>query len=133
MKENKEILNRALEQGSPNLDKMEKKNLPKIQDLYKDTDLAIRESELQVLLNQPPDQKWIKEHPFIKKEVINVIGICRKRCWGSAQGTPCAQQSANRNRRLNGAPNAHSSLCGGCSAHEPYTSSRVVWMLSLTW
>ena len=31
------------------------------------------------------------------------------------------------------APNAHSSLCGGCSAHEPYTSSRVVCMLSLTW
>lgn len=54
--------------------KKEKRQLPAIEELYKDSDLAIQESELQVLLNQKPDEKWIKEHPFVRKEVINDEG-----------------------------------------------------------
>ena len=52
----------------------EKRNLPKIEELYNDANLAIKQSELQVLLNQEPNPKWIKKHPIIKKEIINDEG-----------------------------------------------------------
>lgn len=41
-------------------------NLPTIQELYKDTELAVNNDALTVLLNQQPPAKWIKQHPFIK-------------------------------------------------------------------
>jgi len=41
-------------------------NLPKIQDLYSDK-VAIQKNDVYVtLMNQLPNVKWIKEHPFIK-------------------------------------------------------------------
>jgi hypothetical protein len=62
----------------PNLQNIKEKQalmkLPKIEELYKDTDLAIRESELNLLLNQQPKKEWIKKHPIIKKEIINSDG-----------------------------------------------------------
>lgn len=45
---------------------MEKSQLPALNDLYSDQDLAIKNNDLNILLNQPPAEKWIKEHPFIK-------------------------------------------------------------------
>lgn len=44
-------------------------NLPSIQELYKDTDMAIKENKLNFLLNQEPNPKWIKEHPTAKKTI----------------------------------------------------------------
>lgn len=41
-------------------------NLPKIQELYRDKLTTQKDDVLQVLLNQPPDARWIKEHPFIR-------------------------------------------------------------------
>lgn len=41
-------------------------NLPKINDLYNDK-ISIRKSDAFVtLMNQPPLDKWVKQHPFIK-------------------------------------------------------------------
>lgn len=41
-------------------------NLPKINDIYTDK-VAVQKSDVYVtLMNQPPNQKWVKEHPFIK-------------------------------------------------------------------
>lgn len=40
--------------------------LPKIQDLFNDIELAREQDALMVLLNQEPPVKWIKEHPYIK-------------------------------------------------------------------
>lgn len=48
------------------------KQLPAIQDLYKNKDLAVKESELQILLNQPPVDKWIKKHPTYGNEYIPI-------------------------------------------------------------
>jgi hypothetical protein len=45
------------------------KNLPKIQDLYLDKEMTIKNDALLSLLNQKPDPKWVKEHPFIKKTI----------------------------------------------------------------
>lgn len=46
---------------------MENNNkLPKIQDLYADKELALKQNELNMLLNQPPKQDWLKEHPMVK-------------------------------------------------------------------
>lgn len=43
-----------------------KSNLPKINDLYNDK-ISIQKSDAFVtLMNQPPLEKWIKQHPFIK-------------------------------------------------------------------
>jgi len=42
------------------------KTIPKIQDLYSDKENIQANDSLMVLLNQPPLEKWIKEHPFIK-------------------------------------------------------------------
>jgi hypothetical protein len=41
-------------------------NLPKIQDIYTDK-IATQKSDVYVtLMNQPPNAKWVKAHPFIK-------------------------------------------------------------------
>lgn len=40
--------------------------LPTIQDLYVDIEQVKEQDALMVLLNQPPPEKWIKEHPYIK-------------------------------------------------------------------
>ncbi len=57
-----------------NDEKKQGKNLPSIQELYKDTDLAIKENQLNALLNQEPPKSWIVQHPTIKKEVLDDKG-----------------------------------------------------------
>lgn len=42
------------------------KQLPTIQDLYKDAETALYSDQLMVLMNQPPPAKWVKQHPYIK-------------------------------------------------------------------
>lgn len=49
------------------------KTLPKIQDLHHDLAEAFQTDQLNLLLNQPPPSKWIKEHPFAKN--VNYIPI----------------------------------------------------------
>ena len=41
-------------------------NLPKIQELYSDRQLAIKEDAFMVLMNQQPKDEWVKVHPFIR-------------------------------------------------------------------
>jgi len=43
---------------------MTKKNLPALQDLYADLELAAKNTELNILLNQKPKADWIKKNPF---------------------------------------------------------------------
>lgn len=44
---------------------MENKNLPTIKELYSgDLELKEAQNNLNVLLNQPPNPSWIKEHPL---------------------------------------------------------------------
>jgi hypothetical protein len=45
---------------------LHEKKLPTIQELYENTDLAIKHDDLAVLLNQNPPQSWVKRHPYIK-------------------------------------------------------------------
>jgi len=40
--------------------------LPKLQDLHYDAELAFKNDELKLLLNQPPPEKWLKAHPMAK-------------------------------------------------------------------
>lgn len=44
-------------------------NLPTIQELYKDKELAIAENQLNALMNQEPQKSWVREHPTVKKEI----------------------------------------------------------------
>lgn len=57
----------------PNLEISENK-LPTIQELYKDTDLAIQNDQLTVLLNQPPPKNWIVKDDFIANYYYLPIG-----------------------------------------------------------
>lgn len=41
-------------------------NLPAIRDIYSDSVDMIKENNLNVLLNQPPKESWIKQHPIAK-------------------------------------------------------------------
>lgn len=41
-------------------------NLPKIQELYNDRQLAVKEDAFMVLMNQQPKDEWVKMHPFIR-------------------------------------------------------------------
>ena len=45
---------------------MENKNLPSINDLLSEKVVKAGQNDLNVLLNQPPPKKWIKEHPIVK-------------------------------------------------------------------
>jgi len=40
--------------------------LPAIRDLYSSKEVAVKNDEFTVLMNQPPAKDWIKVHPFIK-------------------------------------------------------------------
>jgi hypothetical protein len=44
----------------------EKKNLPKIQELQLDPKEAFKYDQLKAITNEPPIQKFIKQHPFAK-------------------------------------------------------------------
>lgn len=44
----------------------DKQNLPTIAELTGDVELALKNDQLNLLLNQPPPQNWVKVHPFIK-------------------------------------------------------------------
>lgn len=41
--------------------------LPSLSEVYNDTDMTLlqKDSAIQVLLNQPPNPQWIKEHPMV--------------------------------------------------------------------
>jgi len=41
----------------------DKPNLPKLEDLYNDVELATKQNELNKLLNCEPSEKWLKPHP----------------------------------------------------------------------
>jgi hypothetical protein len=43
-----------------------KPKLPSFTDLVQDTEMSIKDNNLTVLLNQPPPENWLLEHPTIK-------------------------------------------------------------------
>lgn len=59
---------------SNELEKSKKTALPVLSELYADTAMVIKQNELNLLLNQPPAQTWISNHPIIKKVIINEAG-----------------------------------------------------------
>lgn len=46
---------------------IEKRNLPAIQDIYSESIDLIKGNNLNILLNQPPKESWIKQHPMFMK------------------------------------------------------------------
>jgi hypothetical protein len=38
---------------------------PIIQELYENQELALQQDQINVILNQPPPLKWVKEHPYV--------------------------------------------------------------------
>lgn len=40
-------------------------NLPKIADLYNDIEQVAKLDQLNALLNQPPKEEWVKQHPYV--------------------------------------------------------------------
>lgn len=53
---------------------VQKPKLPKLDDLYADKELALRQNELNILLNQPPPPSWLKYHPLLKVEGLDQNG-----------------------------------------------------------
>jgi hypothetical protein len=45
---------------------MSKQQLPALADLHHDVQVAFKNDQLKLLLNQPPHSKWIKKHPIVK-------------------------------------------------------------------
>ena len=58
-----------------NIESKDRNLLPKISDLYSSRELAAKNDQLTVLLNQEPKKEWIKVHPFIRN--YNYIPIER--------------------------------------------------------
>jgi len=52
----------------------EKKQLPKLVDLHHDVDIAFKNDQLNLLLNQEPPRSFLKVHPFAKNVVYIPIG-----------------------------------------------------------
>ena len=48
---------------------MENKKLIKIEDLYDGGDIQIQQNKLAILLNHPPKQEWLKNHPTARNVV----------------------------------------------------------------
>jgi len=49
-----------------------KNSLPTLDELVNDTDLAVKNNQLMILLNQPVPDKWLKDHPTAKVKVDGV-------------------------------------------------------------
>jgi hypothetical protein len=43
-----------------------KQNLPTLADLHHDREIAFKNDQLNLLLNQPVPEEWVKDHPFAK-------------------------------------------------------------------
>jgi hypothetical protein len=56
------------------LPEVKKSELPQLKDLVSDVANYDKSDDLNFLLNQPVPEKWIKHHPFIKKEITNEKG-----------------------------------------------------------
>lgn len=52
----------------------EKNKLPKLADLHHDIDVAFKNDQLNLLLNQEPPQSFVKVHPFAKNVIYIPIG-----------------------------------------------------------
>lgn len=52
-----------------NIQKYEPKPLPKLDELYGDIEVSSKQNDLNRLLNQPPNPKWLKPHPTATKKV----------------------------------------------------------------
>lgn len=48
------------------------KNLPTLQELHHDVDVAFKNDSLNLLLNQTPPDSWVKKHPFAKTLYIPI-------------------------------------------------------------
>lgn len=57
-----------------NLPQTKKSELPKLKDLINGLQEYEKQDELNYLLHQKVPDKWIKHHPYIKKEVVNNEG-----------------------------------------------------------
>lgn len=49
----------------------QKPQLPTFAELAEDTELSLKQNMLTVLLNQPPHEKWLKNHPTAKAKDVN--------------------------------------------------------------
>lgn len=47
------------------------RQLPKLADLYSDTELKIAQNDLNILVNAEPNPGWLKDHPYAK--VVKII------------------------------------------------------------
>lgn len=47
-------------------------NLPTIQDIVKDDELSLKQNKFMVLMNQPPPEKWVQEHPITHQKYLPV-------------------------------------------------------------
>lgn len=45
------------------------RNLPAIQELYNEVSLREKDNAFNVLMNQPPNPSWLKDHPMAKRKV----------------------------------------------------------------
>ncbi|MGN6417757.1 MAG: hypothetical protein ACTHMC_09715 [Pseudobacter sp.] len=55
--------------------KLEKRPLPKLEELYNDVEMVSKLNELNRLLNCPPKQDWLREHPMAQGVKYIPIGI----------------------------------------------------------
>ena len=53
---------------------VKKIELPKLKDLVSDVEKYEKSDALNFLLSQPVPTKWVKDHPYIKKEILNEQG-----------------------------------------------------------
>jgi hypothetical protein len=60
---------------SNELQRVEKRPLPKIDELYKDVALVAHQNELNRLLNCEPKKDWVRDHPFANNVKYIPIGI----------------------------------------------------------
>jgi hypothetical protein len=51
---------------------MKNKNLPTLQELHYDVDVAFKNDSLNLLLNQDPPDSWVKKHPFVNTKYIPI-------------------------------------------------------------
>lgn len=52
-----------------------KRSLPTLEELNLDPEEAFKKDQFNLLVNQPPKQSWVKQHPTVKKEVMGPNGV----------------------------------------------------------
>ena len=69
-----------------------KHQVPRLIDLINDTELRIKQDDLNIILNTPVPQQWVKQHPMAKVKIPKIDAATGKQMISPTTGLPLTEE-----------------------------------------